>query len=328
MRRGTILTLAASAGCGVLALVLARGMVDDAVSSKYKQSRSDTAFIQRPALQTLNLLVAVQPIHAGQPLVQQNVKFVKYPKSSLPEGYFESYEALFGAGTNSPVALVDLAENEPILVSKINTDGKSIGLSSAIADDNRAVSIRINDASGVAGFVLPGNKVDVVLIQETKKPGPKPVSKSSKGGGEPVASLNAVLLVQDVKVLAIDQIRESGDADAILAKTVTLEVNQEQAQKLILARAAGQLSLALRGRDAVSSFSPKTLKVGDLVGGSKPSIHKRTNRSAIARSTTTPRNSNPANSASVTVIRNGGQRDEVRVFREDETGQSLAGGMQ
>ena len=323
MRRGTILTLGASAAFGVLALFLARGMVNDAVSTKYIQSRSDVAIIKPKALETTKILVADMALRRGEPLMQQSLRFAEFPKSSIPDGAIYSFDDLFTSKDNSPVLMVDVERNEPLLLSKIDGMGRSSGLSALIESDKRAVAIRVNDASGVAGFVLPGNRVDVVLIQETEKAHTKRAPKNAKGVDEATASLNAILLAQDVKVLAVDQLVDSQGLDAKTAKTVTLEVDQLQAQKLVLARAAGQLSLVLRGRDALNSQPGRPLKVSDL-SATKAPVKRKTRRKSTPRTATI--NANPSNSVSVTVIRDDNQRDEVRVFRERESEVGLAGG--
>ena len=130
--------------------------------------------------------------------------------------------------------LAPVAKNEPILNSKITGAGQRASLSALLEDGKRAVTVRVDDVKGVAGFVLPGDRVDVVLIRTVNRP-----------GGGPAESFSDVML-QHVKVLAVDQLVNERQETPTIAKAVTLEVSTEQAQKIMLATNIGKLSLILR----------------------------------------------------------------------------------
>ena len=125
--------------------------------------------------------------------------------------------------------LIPIAVNEPILASKITGPGQRATLSSLLKDGMKAVTIRVNDVGDVAGFVLPGDHVDVVLT----RPGDKKVS------------VNDVVL-QDVRVLGVDQLADNTTDKPAVVKAVTLEVDETGGQKLALASMVGTLSLLLR----------------------------------------------------------------------------------
>ena len=133
------------------------------------------------------------------------------------------------------------------MASKVSGFGGRAILSAVIAPDMRAVTIRVNDVNGVAGFVLPGDHVDILLTR--------------KEGG---SSLFTDVLLQNVKILGIDQVASENLEKPKVAKAATLEVTQIQAQKLALAQRVGQLSLALRDLLNVEAELTRTITVSDL----------------------------------------------------------------
>jgi pilus assembly protein CpaB len=145
--------------------------------------------------------------------------------STLPEGAFATKHDLLKDGRR--VLLTPLERNEPILSSKITAPGQRGSLSSLPGKGKRAVTVRVDGVRGVAGFILPNDRVDVVLIRSE---------------GENYSDI----LLQDVKVLAIDQLANRRQETPTVAKAVTLEVSTHDAQKVLLATNTGKLSLILR----------------------------------------------------------------------------------
>ena len=162
---------------------------------------------------------------------------------AIPAGAFPSKKALFKEGRR--ISLATIQQNEPILISKITGPGERASLSTLLDKDKRAITIRVDDVRGVAGFILPNDRVDVVLIRS--------VSDSSAGRRD-----YSDLLLQDVKVIAVDQISSEQKDRPTVAKAVTLEVTPFQAQKISLATNVGHLSLILRkaGDSARGGGSP------------------------------------------------------------------------
>jgi pilus assembly protein CpaB len=136
---------------------------------------------------------------------------------------------LFKYGTRAVLSALD--RNEPVLKTKITGPGQRGSLSVILEEGKRAVTVRVDDVRGVAGFVLPGDFIDVVLI-----------------GEDPASQREAYsdILLHHVKVLAIDQLASERREQPTVAKAVTLEVTPEQAQKILLASNVGKLSLILR----------------------------------------------------------------------------------
>src|SRR5207247_2597579 len=140
-----------------------------------------------------------------------------------------------------------IEENEPILGSKITGPGQRATLSAMLRDGMKAVTIRVNDVEGVAGFVLPGDRVDVALTRQNDKAG---------------ATSDVVL--QNARVLAIDQVADERSDKPSVVKAVTLEVDTPAAQKLSLAASIGTLSLMLRKAGEANPEFTRRVTTNDL----------------------------------------------------------------
>ena len=150
-------------------------------------------------------------------------------------------------GKTRRVALSGIEENEPILKTKLTGPGQRASLAAIIQDGMKAVTVRVNDVAGVAGFVLPGERVDILLTRSLER-----------------EDAYADVLLQNVKVLAIDQSADDRSDKPSIVKAVTLEVNTGQAQKLTLAGTVGTLSLALRAAGAAEVEPTRRVAIDDL----------------------------------------------------------------
>ena len=154
-------------------------------------------------------------------------------------------------------ALKAIKTGEPILRTNISGFGGRATMSREVAAAGmRAVSISINDVSGVAGFILPGDHVDVMLTRQ------------ADAGG-----LATDVILQNVTVLGIDQLSDQERDKPVVARTVTVEATTDQAQKLILAQQAGTLSLALRNAETLDQSTVHRVEVPDLYGTNAPKPH-------------------------------------------------------
>src|SRR5581483_4110551 len=142
---------------------------------------------------------------------------------------------------------------EPLLKSKITGPGQRATLSAMLNDGLKAVTVRVNDVDGVGGFVLPGDHVDVLLTRQLEK---------NNG--------NTEVILQNVRVLAIDQIADERLEKPSVAKAVTLEVDIVGAQKLSLAVSVGSLSLMLRKAGEVRNQYTRKITLSDLGAPSTP----------------------------------------------------------
>jgi len=199
------------------------------------------------------VIVAAAPLRFGAVLTADVLVEVEWPASSVPVGAFTSREALLSGGQRTVVAAI--AKNEPILAAKITGAGQRGTLSAVIEPDMKAITIRVDDVLGVAGFVQPDDRVDVLLTRNDRPTSPTPYQVSG--------SVYSDLLLQNVRVLAIDQIADrSGQAKP--AKAVTIEVTTEDAQKVALGASIGQLSLALRQAGSLQMIESRRIGLEDL----------------------------------------------------------------
>jgi pilus assembly protein CpaB len=226
----------------VLALVLALGAV---FVAKTWISRQDdrTAAVEKAA--TVQIVAAATSLKFGDRLAPQNLRLVEWPATSVPEGTFTKIDDLIGPQPR--VALHGIEANELILASKVTGPGQRASLSAVITYGMRAMTIRVNDVLGVAGFILPGDRVDIMLTREVTE-------------NQPMTDV----LLQNVKVLGIDQRSEQEKNTPDVVKAVTIEVTTEQAQKITLAATVGRLSLALRDVSNVELAPVKPVSIKDL----------------------------------------------------------------
>ena len=216
MRRQTLIALAVAVVLGLLAVYLANAYL----------SRGEQR-VQQAQVGTIKVAVAAVPLDYGIDITPDKVKFIDYPSASLPAGSFTDYNQLAPAGKRR-VVLRPIALNEPILATKLAGEGLGPSIAYLLPDGMRAAAVRVNDVSGVAGFIQPMDTVDVLI---TRAVGERQVTD---------------VLLQAVKIIAIDQNAQGADGKPILAKTATLEVTPTDAQKLALAQNVGSLSLVLR----------------------------------------------------------------------------------
>lgn len=215
----------------------------------------------RPALtgQTA-IVVAARPIGLGERLSAADFKTASWPAGETPPGAFRSVGELT-AGPQR-VALGPIGMNEPILPQRVSGPGGRPTLSALIRPGLRASTIRIDDSTGVAGFVLPGDFVDVLV---TRAEGEKRVMRTD-------------VLLQAVRVLGVDQLASQSKDDPVVAKAATIEVTPEQAEKLALGSQVGTLSLALRSQTdplAEPSAATPTVHVADLRARAAAAPHAR-----------------------------------------------------
>src|SRR2546427_8124516 len=175
-----------------------------------------------------SVVVAAAPLAFGTALSRENVTEIDWPAGAVPEGAYATKDQLFKDGRRA--ALAPLQRNELILKSKVTGPGQRATLSALLDEGKRAVTVRVDDVRGVAGFILPNDRVDVVLI------------RTDGGTGRSYSDV----ILQRVKVLAIDQLAGAKSDQPAVARAVTLELSSDEAQKVLLGTNVGKLSLILR----------------------------------------------------------------------------------
>jgi pilus assembly protein CpaB len=225
----------------ILVVAIVMGGIAAFLARSWMQSQVQTTI-------ATTIVVATRPLNFGEAINADAVTEVPWQASTLPEGAFPSSQALLKDGRR--VALTTIGRNEPILRSKVTGPGQRASLSTTLENGMRAVTVRVDDVRGVAGFILPNDHVDVVLIRADTE------SARRQSYSE--------LLLQNVKVLAIDQIASEQKESPTVAKAVTLEVTPLQAQKISLAIDVGHLSLVLRQPGEANTVSTSRVTEQDL----------------------------------------------------------------
>lgn len=232
---------------GAIYLVLAgvAGLV--ATVSIHRYVSMKTRVVEKPVDQ---VVVAATEIAPGTALTPTVVKNVTWPKELVPQGALASYEAI-----KDRVVILPLSKGEPILMSKLAPEGTIAGLGSLLGDGKRAMTVRVDDVSGVAGFIKPGDHVDVLM--------------SISVPGQTDEHYSKVIL-QNIVVLSSGQIWEQQQRDQkpAVVNTVTLEVNPEQGEILNLASNQGKIRLALRSRNNLEMAQTRGVVTSQLVNSS------------------------------------------------------------
>ncbi len=189
--------------------------------------------LEQTKVASSKVVVARSDIDLGTRLTPQMLKVADWPRGSVPEGAIDDPEKL-----KDRVVKTSLLSGEPVLESKLAPVGTKGGLSAVIGEGKRAMTVRVNDVVGVAGFALPGNYVDIVVNTEDES------SKSADGRNKSISKI----VLEHILVLAVAQESGRDDTKPKVVNAVTLEVTPDQAEKLDLARSVGQLSLVLRNQ--------------------------------------------------------------------------------
>jgi len=282
----------------ILVVAIVLGGIASFLARNWLHSRQADAVANR------TIVVAAKLLPFGAQLTENNVKVIGWAAETLPVGAFPSTRALFKGGHRA--ALGTIAQGEPILVSKITGPGQRASLSTLIDSDKRAITIRVDDVRGVAGFILPKDHVDVVLNH----------SASTNSGKQAVSDI----LLQDVKVIAVDQIASERKDRPIVAKAVTLEVTPYQAQKIALATTIGHLSLILRRAGDSQVIADRRVSQRDLIKhqftvaqATLPVVKK-----AVDKDLPEPTEKNPGRTSlsTVAIVRGTQKTQEYQVIQE------------
>lgn len=224
---------------------------------------------EQASVATTQVVVAARDIELGSEVTPSMLQLVTWPAGSIPSGAMNDLKAL-----DTRVVKVTLQRGEPLLESKLAPVGTKGGLSAVIAEGKRAITVKVNEVIGVAGFALPGNYVDVMVNTQDEKE--KPISK---------------IVLEKILVLAVAQEAGRDETKPKVVNAVTLEVAPGQAEKLDLARSVGSLSLVLRNQVDKAGSTTSGVRRADLlnlgptpVANSGTAIKTRRNtRSATSR---------------------------------------------
>ena len=211
----------------MMALAVALGLLAVALAASW--------LLNAPNASAGRIVVARSDVDIGRRLAPEMFKLVDWPAGSVPKGAFTDPLPLGGR-----VLKTSLLAGEPISEAKLAPAGTLGGLSALIAEGKRAITVRVNDVVGVAGFTLPGNYVDIIVSTETM-PDPDTAARAR------AQSISKIVL-ERILVLAVAQEVSRDETKPKVVNAVTLEVTPAEAEKLDLARSVGTLSLALRNQ--------------------------------------------------------------------------------
>jgi len=276
---------------------------------------------------TTKVAVASVPMAYGTELTPDKVRFVDYPNASIPPGSFTN------AGQLMPVnqkrfALLPMGINEPILATKISAPGAGASIAALLPDGMRAATVRIDDVSGVAGFIQPNDSVDVLITRSIQ-------------GAQTATQVTDVLL-QNARVIAIDQEAKNSDGTPKVARTATLQVAPLDAQKLALGQQSGSLSLVLRKPGEQNNPVVETVSMNDLrfnmyggarypapasVGGFGAAVANSIERSAaLVASTNAQGTGGPRRSGGAKKTKRATEKPSIEIYRGTTSNQYKVGG--
>ncbi len=235
MNLRTILLLVVALGAAGFTAYFAQNWISAQRDIFNSQAKSPEQVEQIPADE---ILVAKEDLPTGSFVKPEHLEWRSWPKDGIKEEYvvknIGSEKDLEGA-----VVRTHLFAGEPITTSRVIHPGDRGFLAAVLEEGKRAVSVPVDATSGIAGFVFPGDWVDVILTFRTA------VDDASDEGKRETRYFSETLLT-GIRVLAIDQMVESIDGAAKVAKTATMEVTGKQAEQIAIAMSIGSLSLSLR----------------------------------------------------------------------------------
>jgi pilus assembly protein CpaB len=229
--------------CAVVLFVLTAGAV-----RKYVQGLVPA----QPVAETIHLapvLVAAQDLAVGTTLGPEQMRVIRWPADAVPAGAFTEPSQLAGWVVRTP-----MVQNEPLLPDRVADSNARGVLPLLIPAGMRAASVRVNEVTGISGFVTPGSKVDIIVVMDSPQEGGK----------------GAFTLLDDIEVLAVAQTMDHRETKPTVVNTVTVLVTPAQAERLSLAASEGTLQLALRNfQDSDPGHTPG-ITVAQLAPGAPP----------------------------------------------------------
>lgn len=220
------LVLIAGLGLAGFAVYMVQGQMAS-YQSALAQERSE-----RNTIQTTSVFVATRPLVYGEKLAKDDVRAIEWPASAVPEGAFTDVAMLFPEDTfDQRFVRRAMEKDEPIMAVKVTEPGEEVGVISRLERGMRAFAISVDVASGVSGFLRPGDHVDVYWTG---------IVDGARG--------EVTKLIQTgVKLIAIDQSASKDEAETRIARTVTVAVSPQQVASLAQAQSTGRLTLSLVG---------------------------------------------------------------------------------
>lgn len=200
-----------------------------------------------------SVVVAATDIPYGQPILPQSLQIIQWPREAMPVGTFTTLAEVVPASGEPPRrATRAMAQGDLVLASKVSAFGEKVTIVQSLGTNARAMAIKVDAETAVGGFVTPGDTVDILLTQGRD------------------ADLRAVTILQNIRVVGVDQQADENSDQPEIARTVTVEVSPAQGQVLALAQKAGTLSLSLRTLDGVRDEPMQSTRLSDILNDQTP----------------------------------------------------------
>ncbi len=207
---------------------------------------------------TVEVFVTTRALRYGEKLRPEDVRVVRWPENAIPQGTFRKKEGIFSQGVeeeNLRTVIRAMEKDEAVMTIKVTAPGEDAGVSSRLAKGMRAFAIKVDVASGVSGFLRPGDRVDVYWTGQNYNP----------NGDNNGAELTK-LIETNVKILAVDQIADEDRNNPTIARTVTVEATPLQVAGLAQAQATGRLALSLVGAEDTDQIESVEVDARILLG--------------------------------------------------------------
>lgn len=252
-----------------LVLIMGIGLAGFAVymaqnyMSEMSAQRDELLAAQAAAPPMVDVVVVTKDKAYGQTLKKDDVKWMRWQKDSLPQGVFvrdasefpegsvQGGDTLFPEGKRERFVITSMNKFEPLIASKVTNPGEDAGLTSRLGKGMRAFAIRVDVSSGVSGFLRPGDRVDVYW---------------TGGAGVDHGGNITKLIETSMKLIAVDQIADTGRTTPVIARTVTVEASPQQVAKLTQAQSSGKLSLSLVGAEDTTVAEVSQVDQRSLLG--------------------------------------------------------------
>lgn len=255
MQKRALVLLLIALLMGGVAVILVQNLLQKEVDERAKVE----------VIETTPVVVAAIDLKTGMRLDKLAVQTVEMPVELVPEGAFSDVNTLLGE--KPPIAIKKIAKREVILPYKLSPHGARAGLPPRIPEDMRALTIMVSEITGVAGFVLPGNYVDVTLTSTIGRKDDQPATHT---------------MLQNLLVLGVDQLSSEDEENPKVVNAVTMLVTPDDGKKLVLAQKVGELGLMLRNEFDASILEDKRITTADLLSPAqkptKPRVYKRIRR--------------------------------------------------
>ena len=206
---------------GLLLIILSLLM---AVGAAYTANRWVAAQVVADDTDGVRIVAAAMSIPYGTKVEERHLKFVDVPDDARPAGAFTTVDNIVGS-----VSIVPISRGEILIADRFAAHDSGSTLAALVGENMRALTVRVNDVIGVAGFLLPGNRVDVLASR--KSSGSRAITET---------------ILRDIKVLAVDQTATTQKNEPVIVRAVTLEMTPQQAEILVNARTEGEIQLSLR----------------------------------------------------------------------------------